>query len=127
MNKNTILIELSESTKTDFGRVAFSKQSPVQRVFSAIWALESEVNGGGFSHYFSSSEKDTVPFAPAALRTIGALKCAAIVEAALQVGAAGDTSALDEEFMAYPDNLTELLFDYVASHPDVFGAVGQVA
>ncbi len=82
MNKNTFLIELSESTKTDFGRVAFSKQSPVQRVFSAIWALESEVNGGGFSHYFSSSEKDTVPFASAALRTIGALKCAAIVEAA---------------------------------------------
>jgi hypothetical protein len=83
MDKNTFLIKLSESTKTDFGRVDFDKQPPVQRVFSAIWAMESEVNSGGFSHYFSCDEKDTAPFAPTALKTIGALKCAAIVERAI--------------------------------------------
>jgi hypothetical protein len=38
----------------------------------------------------------------------------------------GDLSSLDEEFIAYPDNLTDLLFEYVASHPDAFGDVGQV-
>jgi hypothetical protein len=123
MDKNSFLIDLSESTRTDFGRVAFDKQSPVQRVFSAIWALESEVNSGGFSSYFSGSEANTASFAPTALREIGAVKCAAIVERALQIGAPGDTSELDEQFMAYPDNLTELLFAYVASHPEAFGPV----
>ena len=126
MNKNSILINLSESTRTDFGRVAFDKQTPVQKVFSAIWALESEVNSGGFASYFTGSETDTASFAPTALREIGALKCAVIVEEALRIGTSGDTSTIDKEFMAYPDNLTELLFEYVTSHPEAFGAVGSV-
>ena len=123
MNKNSFLINLSESARTDFGRVEFDKQSPVQKVFSAIWALESEVNSGGFSSYLMGSEAETAPFAPTALREIGAIKCATIVEKALQVGHSGDTSKLDEAFMAYPDNLTELLFAYVAAHPEAFGPV----
>ena len=70
MDKNSFLINLSESIRTDFGRVEFEKQSPVQKVFSAIWALESEVNSGGFSHYLASSEAETAPFAPTAPLTI---------------------------------------------------------
>ena len=31
--------------------------------------------------------------------------------------------SLDQEFFAYPDNLTELLFEYVHSNPQVFGDV----
>ncbi len=123
MNKNAFLINLSESTRTDFGRVAFESQSGDQKVFSAIWALESEVNSGGFSSYLTGSEAATAPFAPRALREIGALRCAAIVEEALQIGASSDTSSLDDAFMAYPDNLTELLFAYVAAHPEAFGPV----
>jgi hypothetical protein len=28
---------------------------------------------------------------------------------------------LDNEFFAYPHNLTDLLFNYVSQHPDEFG------
>jgi len=54
MNKNSFLIQLSESPRTDFGRVAFAEQSEPQKVFSSIWALESQVNNGGFLQYFGS-------------------------------------------------------------------------
>jgi Domain of unknown function (DUF4375) len=33
--------------------------------------------------------------------------------------------SIDSEFFAYPDNLTELLFDYVRSNPNVFGSIAQ--
>ncbi len=52
MNKNRILIELSESKMTDFGKKTVAAQSRPQKVFSALWAIESEVNNGGFSQYF---------------------------------------------------------------------------
>jgi hypothetical protein len=51
MNKNQILINLSESKQTGFGKQEFAEQSFPQKVFSAIWAVESEVNNGGFSQY----------------------------------------------------------------------------
>ena len=127
MDKNTFLIRLSESPRTAFGRVAFEEQPFEQKVFSAIWALEGEVNGGGFASYLSGSESQTATFAPIALKAIGAVKCAAVVEQALQIGPKGDLAAVDKAFMAYPDNLTELLFRYIQARPDVFGAVGEVA
>jgi hypothetical protein len=34
--------------------------------------------------------------------------------------------SLDEEFLAYPDNLTDLLFEYVRSTPQVFGTISEV-
>ena len=30
---------------------------------------------------------------------------------------------LDNQFFAYPDNLTDLLFAFVAKHPEEFGAL----
>lgn len=47
MDKNALLIELSESDRTMFGRVDFDQQPPDQQVFSAIWELENQVNNGG--------------------------------------------------------------------------------
>jgi hypothetical protein len=49
MTKDHFLIALSESPQTDFVRVDFAAQSIPQKTFSSIWALESEVNNGGFS------------------------------------------------------------------------------
>jgi len=49
MDKNKILIELSESNRTEFGKEDFDKQSLPQKVFSAIWSVEAEVNNGGTS------------------------------------------------------------------------------
>ena len=146
MDKNLFLIDLSESDRTDFGRVDFALQRPEQRVFSAIWALESQVNNGGFAQYFVSHDGDTASSAPDALRAIGADQCAAIVEKALKLATPGGVlpaaqtdremlldalppdvveqlETIDAEFFSYPDNLTELLFEYVSKRPFVFGRV----
>jgi hypothetical protein len=143
VDKNAFLIDLSESDNTDVGKRDFSSQSEVQKVFSAIWALESEVNNGGFHQYFLNFDGNTANFAPDALRRIGAVSCADIVERALRVvspeplpddenarqillDCLGDDvieqlGAIDSEFYSYPDNLTSLLFDFVHAHPNEFG------
>ena len=52
MDKNAFLITLSESERTAFGKTEFAAQLEPQKVFSAIWELESEVNNGGFDQFF---------------------------------------------------------------------------
>jgi hypothetical protein len=143
MNKNGILISLSESEKTRFGKEEFARQSHPQKVFSAIWAVESEVNNGGFSQYFVNDSAESASFVVEALKTIGATKtadiCKRAIGAAFPAGlpqtpenirsAAADFSdeiveklePLDQEFFAYPHNLTDLLFAYVSEHPEAFG------
>ena len=145
MDKNAILTDLSESDRTMLGRVGFDQQPPEQQVFSAIWELESQVNNGGFAQFFSSADGDSANSALRALRTIGAHACADSVERALrvvsphalpreqslredlvdQLGADAEAALemLDQEFFAYPDNLTDLLFNYVRAQPHVFGRV----
>jgi hypothetical protein len=145
MNKNRFLIELSESDRTLFGRVEFCDQPESQQVFSAIWEMESQVNNGGFAQYFASADGHTANFAPSALRRIGAHQCADIVRRALLtvspqalpedqtarqalIGSVSEDvltalSQLDEEFFAYPDPLTDLLFQFVSANPREFGAV----
>ena len=128
MDKNRYLIELSKSGRTEFGRFDFTMQGHEQRVFSAIWALESQVNNGGFIKYFDCEDSEVVGFAPAALRAIGALACADIVTQAAALApnrrlpdVIDKLANLDEEFYSYPDNLTDLLYAYVVSHPTIFG------
>lgn len=143
MDKNNFLISLAESERTDSGRVDFAMQSEAQKIFSAIWELESQVNNGGFDQYFRNSDSDIIAFAPIALRTIGASSCAGVVERAIQIIAplpptqAGRYEALeavgtdgqerltnlDSDFFAYPDDLTALLFEFVRQHPGSFSAV----
>jgi Domain of unknown function (DUF4375) len=67
MNKNSILISLSESEKTKVGKQDFARQSLPQKVIVAIWAIESEVNNGGFSQYFLNSSGESAPFVVEAL------------------------------------------------------------
>lgn len=143
MNKDHYLIDLSGSERTDYGRTDFEKQSSAQKTFSAIWELESQVNNGGFEQYFRSADTDVILYAPVALRNIGADTCAGLVDQALAIvsplpedfdakydvldsledGKLDSLNALDEKFYEYPDNLSDLLFDHVAKHPDEFGVV----
>jgi len=147
MDKNRFLIELAQSRRTDFGRVAFAGQGEEQRVFSAIWAMESEVNNGGFSQYFFNSDGETAEFAPVALRRFGADRCAKIVEEASRALTSGEVpedqserqrlldglgdeaescfEPFDDAFYGYPDDLTDLLFEFVKAHPNVFGQIGE--
>jgi hypothetical protein len=143
MERNDFLIDLARSERTDFGRIAFASQSEAQKVFSSIWELEGEVNNGGFNLYFHNSDSDMIAYAPTALRAIGALSCADIVGRAIALIAplpptqdgrsnaldamSEETqdrlAALDSEFFAYPDDLTEMLFEFVHQHPESFGPV----
>ena len=143
MDANGYLIALSEGDRTDFGRIAFADQPEAQKVFSAVWQVEQEVNNGGFDQYLRNSEADIVAHAPAALRAIGARACARVVASALRVlsplpptraerGAALDAlgeggqarlESADAKFYEYPDDLTALLLAYVAGHPAEFGPV----
>ena len=141
MNKNGILISLSESEKTKFGKEDSARQSLPQKVFSAIWAVESEVNNGGFSQYFSNSGGESASFVVEALETVGAPETAGICKRAIAVAfpsglprsAAADfpdevlekLEPLDQEFFSYPHDLTDLLFTYVSEHPQEFGLLPE--
>ena len=139
MDKNTALIELSESERTRFWKADFDKLTRPEQIFLLIWELESEVNNGGFTQYFMNSSGDNAMFAPDALREIGAPKMADIVHHAIVMYPNSPPShdqdkrerdfdpipederwgffgELDDEFMAYPENLCELLFEYVCKH-----------
>jgi len=143
MDKNGILIDLSESDRTKIGKEDFETQSIPQKVFSAVWAVESEVNNGGFSQYFLNSSAETARFVVEALNIIGAPRTADICKRAIAVafpaglpsepaqisaGAedfTGETEErleeLDDEFFEYPHNLTDLLFAFVSKHSKEFG------
>jgi hypothetical protein len=145
MNKNSILISLSESEKTRLGKEDFALQSLPQKVFSAIWEVESEVNNGGFSQYFLGNSAESASFVVQALETVGAPKtadiCKRAIASAFPAGlperpetirsVAADFSdeiletleSLDQEFFAYPHSLTDLLFAYVSEHPEEFGGL----
>ena len=141
MDKNLHLIGLSESPKTDYGKRDFAEQRHEQKVFSAIGELESLVNNGGFQGYFGNGA-ETASFATTGLLAVGAHQCAVIVKETLALvpaplptehdacwevmhslpeSVAARFRLLDDRFLAYPDNLTELLFTFVAVNPDVFG------
>lgn len=147
MTKNSILIGLSESDRTKFGKQDFASQSSPQKVFSSIWALESEVNNGGFSQYFANDSCETASFVSQALDTIGAPRtadmCRRATTTAFPAGlpptpegiskaaagfsdeVLGSLDTLDGEFLEYPHNLTDLLFDYVSRHPEEFGELPE--
>jgi hypothetical protein len=143
MDKNKALIALSGSEKTQYGIEEFDKQSFPQKVFSAIWALEAEVNNGGFRLYFLNSSSETAWFVLQALEAIDAPKtadiCKRAINAAFPKGLPSDIEeiskaaasfpqtvikeldSLDQEFFSYPNDLTELLYQFVLKHPDEFG------
>lgn len=147
MNKNTILIDLSESERTQFGKEDFARQSLPQKVFSSVWAVEAEVNNGGFSQYFQNSSAETAAFVAQALDLIDAPRTAEICRRAIACAFSGglplsaeeiseaaadfpdeilaELESLDSEFFAYPHNLTDLLFAYVSAHPEEFGDLPQ--
>lgn len=133
MDKNKWLIALSERGR--FWREEFDDLSHAEQVFLAIWELEAQVNNGGFDQYFSNTSGDTAFAVVDALKTIGAPEAARIVAKATSVFPGSSPprdreqrqrllnalppereavlDSLDEEFYGYPDNLTELLYEYV--------------
>ncbi|MEX1023592.1 MAG: DMP19 family protein [Planctomycetota bacterium] len=106
-----------------------------EKVFVAVWELESTVQEGGFTQYFIDSSGDHSADAVEALRAIGAPRMAKILERARRVFPSGAPAAdreardtlllreadvleprlakLDAEYLEYPDDVTDLLSGYV--------------
>ena len=135
MDKNEELIRLSENPNTRFWKMGFSELTKSEQVFVTIWELESEVNNGGFEQYFLNSSGDNSFAVVSSLNSIGAVNAAKIVQEAVSIFGSNGPSRiheerttqvenlsddnksrlqeLDDEFMLYPDNLTELLHSFV--------------
>jgi hypothetical protein len=145
MDKNGVLIDLSQHPASRFWKVDFGELTEPERVFRCIWELEADVNNGGFRQYYENSSGDTAYAVESALITIRANQMAAIVREANSLfedgvpptvrGERQDVvdswsgreiealETLDDRFYQYPDNLTELLYEYVSAHKsDVSGA-----
>jgi hypothetical protein len=109
--------------------------APHEKVVLDVDALEGEINNGGFHQYFFNSAGDRVAAAVDALKLIGALKAAAIVEDACRPFPDGRPDVdrfarqrqlqkiddavfkgLDERFYAYPDPIGELMVTYYRKH-----------
>jgi|SRR6185437_8155569 hypothetical protein len=112
--------------------VGFEDLSEVERILVAIWALEADVNNGGFHQYYFNSSGDTAYYAPAALRAIGAPIMGRIVDKANALfGPSGPPVSrdqrqqalsalteelwddLDHEFYAYPEDISSLLEQFL--------------
>jgi len=145
VDKNEALIHLSERLSQSLHGTPFRRMSEPHRVFTAVYELEAELHSGGFKQFFSNSTGEMWDAIASALATIGAPKMAKLAAAAVALFPGGPPPAglsarrnavslasdevlaewghLDHEFVAYPENLTELLFDYVQLHPKEFGAL----
>ncbi|MBI2393459.1 MAG: DMP19 family protein [Deltaproteobacteria bacterium] len=123
----------------------FEELTEVERVIATVWALEADVNNGGFDQFFFNSSGDLAFFAPKALSIIGAPSTAMIVAranalfgaggpprerglrqaqlAALQ-GAEERLEELDVEFYEYLDDLTALMHRYISANaPELLARV----
>jgi len=136
------LIRISETVWAREAAEGVNALSPPERVFLCVWNLEAEVNNGGFGQFYMNSAGDNALETPAALREIGATKAAAIAEEAnnlfgpsgpprdrdaraqalqrLGTAATDALNALDARFYEYPDNLEELLRQFVDRNREQF-------
>ncbi len=136
------LILVSEAVWAREAAHGVNSLSPAERVFLCVWNLEAEVNNGGFEQFYINSAGDNALETPSALREIGATQTAALAEAAnnvfrpqgpptdrearaqalarLGATATDALKALDAKFYEYPDNLEELLRQFVERNRDDF-------
>ena|SRR6056297_1151259 len=113
----------------------FAELSATDQTFICVWALDGEVNNGGFDQWFFNSSGDYATSTPDALRRIGADRLAEIVDRAIsafdeggpmpdiddrrqQMLNLGDhltrqLSDRDQEFYSEPDGLDVLLYNYI--------------
>ena len=133
------LIALSEQLCPISWDEGLSSLSPSEQIFVTVWELEAEINNGGFSQYYFNSAGDNAKAVVEALEAIGAPLMAGIVRLANALFPEGPPSDQDErtdllnsldseteealdgltgEFCAYPENLSDLLHEFVQEHQD---------
>lgn len=124
------------------GKPSFENQCVEHKIFSSISALYAAVHWDGFALYLGN-EAEQVSFIVEALNSVGAVRTAEIVSKAIGIvfpnGLPSDSdqlkeeayavafieneelNSLDMEFYQYPENMTEILYDFLVDHPDEFG------
>jgi hypothetical protein len=122
--------------------VGYAALTPAEQVIACLTGLEREVNNGGFGQFFRNAAGDHALETPAALRTLGAVQWAALVDQANAVFPGGRPSAqqdarereldvlpesaevtwrqLDQLFQACPDPVVSLERTYVTAHQSAF-------
>jgi hypothetical protein len=132
------LFAVEESVAAHEERVGYAALTEPEKFFLCVWQLEAEINNGGFDQYFLNSSGDHAVEAALALGAIGAPQMAKVVGQAIAVfgpdGPAADWdirqeqldglpegkrdqfNERDEAFLAYPEDLEQLLRQYVAAH-----------
>ena len=123
----------------EFARVGdFELLGETDRVIVAVWALDGEVNNGGFEQFYFNSSGDYAYFVPSALNLINANQTAEIVQEAnqefgpqgpsrnrddrqelLELLSADEDERLfdsyDKRFYSCHDNLDVLLTEFVSA------------
>lgn len=122
--------------------LSFDEMTASQRVFHYIQELEREVNSGGFNQYFINSSGDYAMYAVDALKKVGALKTAAIVQSAIDQFPGSNVpedrderiemvekiegvatpiwNELDQKFSLYEDDLNELNIEFIRKNRNEF-------
>jgi hypothetical protein len=86
----------------------------VDNVILLIGELEADVNNGGFSQYLDNKGRRRALSALAALRTVGAVKTAAMLKAALSPRVTEkQLGALDSRFYKVPEDLAVMTMGWV--------------
>jgi hypothetical protein len=138
MNSEQHLFSLVEDIQRREIESGLHGLSPFEQVFAAVWSLEGEVNNGGFDQYFFNSAGDHAAAAKIALVSIGALRTAAVLAQAMALfGSSGPSEdqstrqeqlevlaeasdepfeSLDQEFLRYPEDLSELLASHMSKN-----------
>jgi hypothetical protein len=129
------LFTLVDDIQAKEGTDGYEALTPAERVFFCVWTLEAEVNNGGFNLFYLNSSGDIAAEVPGALRAIGADHTASLVDRAnglfgaggppadrdsrqallddLEESAEDEFEALDQAFLEYRDNLSQLLAGYM--------------
>jgi hypothetical protein len=129
------LFTLVEGIQAKERTQGYASLTSAEQVFFCVWTLEAEVNSGGFNSFYFESWGDIAVDVPGALRVIGAEHTASIVDQANglfgpdgpptdcdarqdRLEALGESAEeqfadLDQAFLEYRDNLSELLAAYM--------------
>ena len=132
---NEIVESAYDKALVNLGLNGLDSLSEAEKVVASVFALDVEVNNGGFDQFFVNSSGDLAFFVPQALRIIGAPNSATIAEKANAIfGELGPSSdsivrgnvlqsfgekydeyleALDSKFYEYPHDLYALLTQYL--------------
>lgn len=120
MTPTKILIGLSESDRTDFGKKAFADQSHPQKVFTAIFGSSGAIMMDGFEGYFTNSDGESAHFAAEAYRLIGSPKRAEIIERACMAVRPEGIPSSDAEREALMESLSDDVREKLSSLSDQF-------